>query len=46
MGTAGPDQVGEDLAEAVRDGDFVLAKPDEYLAVPGGDLAGGHDGGP
>jgi hypothetical protein len=46
VGSAGPDQVGEDLGEAVRDGDFVLADPDEYLAVPGDDLVSGHDGGP
>jgi hypothetical protein len=32
MGSAGPDQVGEDPAEAVGDGDFVLAEPDKYLS--------------
>jgi hypothetical protein len=46
MRAAVRDQVGKDPGEAVRDGDFVLAEPDEHRAVPGDDLVGGHGGDP
>ncbi len=42
----GSDQLGEDDAERLGDGDVVVAEADENGAVAEGDLAGGHGGDP